>query len=118
MRAAKGSGSVLESTRCMNPRSDLTRCKTFLTVFPLHAYENGFEGSGLDQSRTSRHVRTRHAFTWSLTWDMGTHLSHRVVMLTNMVGAGEVDNDLQAEVCSECSKYGPVMVSVAARSVN
>ncbi len=36
----------------------------------------------------------------------------RVVMLTNMVGAGEVDDDLKPEVASECSKYGPVMVSV------
>jgi hypothetical protein len=36
----------------------------------------------------------------------------RVVMLTNMVGAGEVDDDLQGEVSSECSKYGPVMVSI------
>ncbi|KAJ3311597.1 hypothetical protein HDU76_003091 [Blyttiomyces sp. JEL0837] len=32
----------------------------------------------------------------------------RVLMLRNMVGPGEVDDDLEDETASECSKYGPV----------
>lgn len=32
----------------------------------------------------------------------------RVIMLENMVGPGEVDDDLQPEVAEECSKYGKV----------
>ncbi|KAD3337846.1 hypothetical protein E3N88_33367 [Mikania micrantha] len=32
----------------------------------------------------------------------------RVVLLRNMVGPGEVDDDLEAEVAEECSKYGTV----------
>ncbi|KAK1425611.1 hypothetical protein QVD17_20965 [Tagetes erecta] len=32
----------------------------------------------------------------------------RVVLLRNMVGPGEVDDDLEAEVAEECSKYGSV----------
>ena len=32
----------------------------------------------------------------------------KVVLLTNMVGPGEVDDDLQPEVIEECSKYGEV----------
>lgn len=32
----------------------------------------------------------------------------KVVLLTNMVGPGEVDEDLQPEVIEECSKYGEV----------
>lgn len=33
----------------------------------------------------------------------------KVVLLTNMVGRGEVDEDLQPEVIEECSKYGEVL---------
>mmetsp|Transcript_10200 Transcript_10200/g.16406 ORF Transcript_10200/g.16406 Transcript_10200/m.16406 type:complete len:352 (-) Transcript_10200:87-1142(-) len=33
----------------------------------------------------------------------------RVVLLTNMVGPGEVDNDLANETAEECQKYGPVL---------
>ncbi|KAL9997751.1 putative G-patch domain, RNA recognition motif domain, SPF45, RNA recognition, splicing factor 45 [Helianthus debilis subsp. tardiflorus] len=32
----------------------------------------------------------------------------KVVLLRNMVGPGEVDDDLEAEVAEECSKYGTV----------
>lgn len=32
----------------------------------------------------------------------------RVILLLNMVGPGEVDNDLQGEIEEECTKYGPV----------
>ncbi|KAJ3028729.1 UNVERIFIED_CONTAM: hypothetical protein HDU68_001008 [Siphonaria sp. JEL0065] len=32
----------------------------------------------------------------------------RVVLLLNMVGPGEVDDDLKDETASECSKFGPV----------
>ncbi|KAJ3278480.1 hypothetical protein HK104_002300 [Borealophlyctis nickersoniae] len=32
----------------------------------------------------------------------------KVVLLTNMVGPGEVDDDLQTETAEECSKYGKV----------
>lgn len=32
----------------------------------------------------------------------------RVVMLRNMVGPGQVDEDLEDEVANECSKYGQV----------
>lgn len=32
----------------------------------------------------------------------------KVVMLRNMVGPGEVDDDLQSEVVEECTKYGEV----------
>lgn len=32
----------------------------------------------------------------------------RVVLLRNMVGPGEVDDDLEDEVGMECSKYGNV----------
>ncbi|XP_076960564.1 DNA-damage-repair/toleration protein 111-like [Bidens hawaiensis] len=32
----------------------------------------------------------------------------RVVLLRNMVGPGEVDDDLESEVAEECSKYGTV----------
>lgn len=32
----------------------------------------------------------------------------KVILLENMVGAGEVDNDLQPEVIEECAKYGEV----------
>ena len=35
----------------------------------------------------------------------------RVLLLKNMVGPGEVDDDLQAETASECGKYGEVIVS-------
>lgn len=34
----------------------------------------------------------------------------RVVLLRNMVGPGEVDDDLEDEVGMECSKYGNVQV--------
>ena len=30
----------------------------------------------------------------------------RVVLLTNLVGAGEVDDTLQEETAEECEKYG------------
>jgi splicing factor 45 len=33
----------------------------------------------------------------------------RVLLLRNMVGPGEVDDDLEAEVAGECSKYGEVV---------
>ncbi len=33
----------------------------------------------------------------------------KVVLLKNMVGPGEVDDDLQAETAEECSKHGPVV---------
>lgn len=33
----------------------------------------------------------------------------KVVLLTNMVGPGEVDNELQPEVIEECGKYGDVV---------
>ena len=32
----------------------------------------------------------------------------RVVLLRNMVGPGQVDEDLEDEVANECSKYGQV----------
>jgi len=32
----------------------------------------------------------------------------KVVLLRNMVGPGEVDDDLQPETATECAKYGPV----------
>lgn len=33
----------------------------------------------------------------------------KVVLLTNMVGPGEVDDDLEPEVKEECEKYGSVL---------
>eukprot|EP01100_Stratorugosa_tubuloviscum_P013503 TRINITY_DN678_c1_g1_i3.p1 TRINITY_DN678_c1_g1~~TRINITY_DN678_c1_g1_i3.p1 ORF type:complete len:102 (+),score=38.77 TRINITY_DN678_c1_g1_i3:399-704(+) len=33
----------------------------------------------------------------------------RIVILTNMVGPGEVDEDLESETASECEKYGRVI---------
>ncbi|KAG1656911.1 Splicing factor 45 [Nymphon striatum] len=33
----------------------------------------------------------------------------KVVLLRNMVGPGEVDQDLEPETCEECSKYGEVV---------
>jgi splicing factor 45 len=36
----------------------------------------------------------------------------RVVLLTNMVGPGEVDDDLEPETKEECSKYGEVVKCV------
>jgi splicing factor 45 len=33
----------------------------------------------------------------------------RVLLLRNMVGAGQVDDDLEEEVAEECSKYGEVV---------
>ena len=38
----------------------------------------------------------------------------RVLLLKNMVGPGEVDADLSAEIGEECSKYGEVRQSVRA----
>jgi splicing factor 45 len=35
----------------------------------------------------------------------------KVLLLKNMVGPGEVDDDLESETASECSKYGEVIVS-------
>lgn len=35
-------------------------------------------------------------------------LQTRVMILRNMVGAEEVDEDLESEVIDECSKYGAV----------
>jgi splicing factor 45 len=35
----------------------------------------------------------------------------RVLLLKNMVGPGEVDDDLEIETATECSKYGEVVVS-------
>ena len=37
-----------------------------------------------------------------------TDNSSRVVLLKNMVGLGEVDNQLESETIEECSKYGKV----------
>lgn len=46
----------------------------------------------------------------------GSLLSHRrkvesskVILLRNMVGPGEVDEDLESETAEECTKYGPVV---------
>mmetsp|Transcript_22175 Transcript_22175/g.30950 ORF Transcript_22175/g.30950 Transcript_22175/m.30950 type:complete len:352 (+) Transcript_22175:88-1143(+) len=39
----------------------------------------------------------------------GTGPPSRVVLLTNMVGPGEVDDDLATETAEECQKYGPVL---------
>jgi len=36
----------------------------------------------------------------------------RVIMLRNMVGPGEVDQDLQPEIEEECSKYGTQLASI------
>lgn len=33
----------------------------------------------------------------------------KVILLTNMVGPGEVDDDLEPEVKEECEKYGSVL---------
>lgn len=33
----------------------------------------------------------------------------QVILLRNMVGPGEVDDDLQSETAEECSKYGKVV---------
>jgi splicing factor 45 len=33
----------------------------------------------------------------------------RVLLLRNMVGPGEVDDDLEEEVAEECTKYGEVV---------
>ena len=35
-------------------------------------------------------------------------LQSRVIVLKNMVGADEVDNELETEVTEECGKYGVV----------
>lgn len=35
----------------------------------------------------------------------------KILLLKNMVGPGEVDDDLESETASECAKYGEVVVS-------
>jgi splicing factor 45 len=35
-------------------------------------------------------------------------MTSQVILLTNMVGPGEVDDMLQEETADECSKYGKV----------
>lgn len=39
-----------------------------------------------------------------------------LVILQNMVGRGEVDEDLQNETAEECSKFGPVIQCVVDES--
>ncbi|KAF9393399.1 hypothetical protein CPC16_002093 [Podila verticillata] len=39
--------------------------------------------------------------------EAGNHTS--VILLTNMVGPGEVDDSLQEETAAECEKFGPVV---------
>ena len=50
-----------------------------------------------------------------LTLFQGT--ATRVVLLRNMVGPGEVDDDLEDEVGMECSKYGNVQVRFRVRFI-
>ena len=39
---------------------------------------------------------------------MSRKLQSRVVVLRNMVGPDEIDEELEEEVTSECESYGPV----------
>lgn len=46
--------------------------------------------------------------TFFKTYPTPSCLLRRVVLLTNMVGRGEVDEQLEDEVGQECTKYGVV----------
>ncbi|KAG6966048.1 hypothetical protein JG688_00006958, partial [Phytophthora aleatoria] len=57
----------------------------------------------------SSNEKRRRTSGWDSRLPEKTSLISRVVLLQNMVGPGEVDDELQEEVKGECSeKYGPV----------
>jgi hypothetical protein len=60
-------------------------------------------------TRTSCTAITRQAFTRWLRRSAFAGKPTRVLLLRNMVGPGEVDDDLEEEVAEECTKYGEVV---------
>ncbi|KAG7385321.1 Splicing factor 45 [Phytophthora pseudosyringae] len=73
-------------------------------------YDGGRDNSQYRNSETrSSSEKRRRTSGWDSRSPGKTSLTSRVVLLQNMVGPGEVDDELQDEVKGECSEtYGPV----------
>lgn len=67
------------------------------------------EGEGLGKHGQGIRGAIVHEFDGVHNKMRPTQDASRVLRLQNMVGPGEVDNDLREETAAECTKYGPVL---------
>lgn len=77
---------------------------------------SGHPATNTELLKTRKYTAGHSIFSKPVAVDAGKGdaqvLSSRVLMMTNLVRPGEVDDQLQSEIASECEKFGPVLSCV------